>query len=325
MPPSTTMDDPARTDTHAVPRPQASAGALLRAARESQGMHIATLAAAIKVAPKKLEALEQDRWDDLPGPTFTRALAQAVCRALKADPQPVMDLLPAADTSMLDSTFGTINEPFVGPGGRGPGLRGLIPSAPWLVAAAVLLVAAALVIWLPAGSMGRLLAGNPSSGDGAGAGSASTASPSSVPPPGSVTVPLSVSPAATSPVPAPPNAAQAPAVPNAGAATATAATPSTAPTVPGAAASPGMASASALPAGELVFQCESRSWIEVVDARGRILVSRNIEAGESLGMDGLAPLQVVVGNAAATRVSYKGKPVELDARARDNVARFELR
>jgi cytoskeleton protein RodZ len=56
-----------------------------------------------------------------------------------------------------------------------------------------------------------------------------------------------------------------------------------------------------------------------------VLLSRNIEAGESLGLDGLAPLQVVVGNAAATRVSYKGKPVELESRARDNVARLELR
>ena len=35
----------------------ASAGALLRAARESRGLHIAALAAAIKVTPRKLDAL----------------------------------------------------------------------------------------------------------------------------------------------------------------------------------------------------------------------------------------------------------------------------
>ena len=35
-----------------------SAGALLKAAREKQGLHIAALAAAIKVSPRKLEALE---------------------------------------------------------------------------------------------------------------------------------------------------------------------------------------------------------------------------------------------------------------------------
>ena len=54
-----------------------SAGALLRAAREKQGLHIAALAASIKVTPRKLDALEHDRWDELPDATFTRALAQA--------------------------------------------------------------------------------------------------------------------------------------------------------------------------------------------------------------------------------------------------------
>ena len=133
-PPPTTMDDAARTDRDEGERGKggegASAGALLRAAREKQGLHIAALAAAIKVTPRKLEALEHDRWDELPGPTFTRALAQAVCRALRADPAPVMELLPPADTSMLDSSFGTMNEPFAGKGGREPGWIGWLPRGP---------------------------------------------------------------------------------------------------------------------------------------------------------------------------------------------------
>ena len=45
------------------------AGALLRAARERQGLHIAALAAAIKVSQRKLEALEADRGDGLPDAT----------------------------------------------------------------------------------------------------------------------------------------------------------------------------------------------------------------------------------------------------------------
>ena len=68
--------------------PTRSAGALLRAAREEQGLHIAALAAAIKVTPRKLDALENDRCDELPDATFTRALAQTVCRALKIDAGP---------------------------------------------------------------------------------------------------------------------------------------------------------------------------------------------------------------------------------------------
>ena len=68
------------------------AGALLKAARERQGLHIAALAAAIKVSPRKLDALENDRWDELPDATFTRALAQTVCRTLKIDARPVLEL-----------------------------------------------------------------------------------------------------------------------------------------------------------------------------------------------------------------------------------------
>ena len=41
----------------AGPSAPASAGALLREARERQGVHIAVLAAAIKVSPRKLDAL----------------------------------------------------------------------------------------------------------------------------------------------------------------------------------------------------------------------------------------------------------------------------
>ena len=67
---------------------------MLRAAREKQGLHIAALAAAIKVSPRKLDALENDRWHELPDATFTRALAQTVCRTLKVDARPVLDKLP---------------------------------------------------------------------------------------------------------------------------------------------------------------------------------------------------------------------------------------
>ena len=42
-----------------------TAGAMLRAARERQGLHIAALAASIKVPPAKLEALEAGRYEAL--------------------------------------------------------------------------------------------------------------------------------------------------------------------------------------------------------------------------------------------------------------------
>src|ERR1700740_3391776 len=83
------MSDPTNATS-----PASSAGALLRQARQAQGLHIAALSAAIKVTPRKLELLEADQFDQLPDATFTRALAQTVCRALKIDAAPVLALLP---------------------------------------------------------------------------------------------------------------------------------------------------------------------------------------------------------------------------------------
>ena len=89
-----------------------SAGRLLREARERQGLHIAALAAAIKVAPKKLELLEADRFDALPDVTFTRALAQTVCRALKIDSSDVLLLLPPQAGHRLEQVGEGLNAPF---------------------------------------------------------------------------------------------------------------------------------------------------------------------------------------------------------------------
>jgi cytoskeleton protein RodZ len=96
----------------AGPLAATSAGRLLREARERQGLHIAALAASIKVTQKKLELLEADRFDALPDATFTRALAQTVCRALKIDPAAVLGLLPPAGGYRLEQLGEGLNAPF---------------------------------------------------------------------------------------------------------------------------------------------------------------------------------------------------------------------
>ena len=73
-----------------------SAGAMLRRAREAQGLDLDQLALLLKVPVRKLEALEDDRLDDLPGTAFVRGLAMSVSRQLGLDPQPVLGALPSA-------------------------------------------------------------------------------------------------------------------------------------------------------------------------------------------------------------------------------------
>ena len=62
-----------------------SAGDMLREAREAHGLHIDMVAAALKVSPRKLAALEADDIEALPDAVFARALAASVCRALRID------------------------------------------------------------------------------------------------------------------------------------------------------------------------------------------------------------------------------------------------
>jgi cytoskeleton protein RodZ len=76
--------------------------------------------------------------------------------------------------------------------------------------------------------------------------------------------------------------------------------------------------------GVLLLRASAESWVEVIDGRGAPLLSRMLQPGESVGLDGASPLRVRIGNASATQVSFKGKLVEL-APTRDNVAKLELR
>lgn len=78
-----------------------TAGAVLRSYREANGLKLDALAFTLRVPVAKLEALEDDRLDLLPDAVFARALALAVCRLLKADPAPVLALLPGHDVSRL--------------------------------------------------------------------------------------------------------------------------------------------------------------------------------------------------------------------------------
>jgi len=67
------------------------------------------------------------------------------------------------------------------------------------------------------------------------------------------------------------------------------------------------------------------SWVEVVDAHGRTLLSRTVVAGESVGLDGAMPMHLKIGNAAGTHLKLRGDNVDLTPWTRDNVARLEVK
>ncbi len=303
---------------------QPSAGRLLREAREKQGLHIAALAAAIKVSQKKLEMLEADRFDELPDATFTRALAQTVCRALKTDPSDVMRLLPPPAGHRLEQVGEGLNTPFrERPGALVQRDWLQIAASPvfWIVA--LILLATLLVYFLPA-SLTELATGRSRP---ASAPVATSAVEPGMPPPEAIeaaaSTPLVPSPAAPAASAAPATAfddvASAPLV------AATPAAPEAAASAASAGLGPASAGAEVPPSGMLQFTATAASWVEVSDARGRPLLSRLLQPGEAVGVDGVPPLKVRIGNAAGTRVVFRGQPTDLQAFTHDNVARLELK
>jgi cytoskeleton protein RodZ len=299
-----------------------TAGQQLREARERQGLHIAVLAAAIKVSARKLDALENDRYHELPDITFTRALTQTVCRALKINPLPVLSQLPAPKAEAFDSRFGGLNMPFKGTDSqRGGWLPSWVPRAPLLWAAVGLLVLAGLVLYWPAGGNG--------SSAGLSVGSAASAVSAVLPPLSDV----GATPAGNTPSPA--NSASSVTTAVSAMASSEAAVP--APVVaPGAGAAPGAvadlaARPPALPPAVMPsaqgasLSVSEPVWVELTDGTGNVLFQRTVQPGETMNFDHRPPLKLRIGNAAAARLSWRGEPVDLTPVTKANVARLELK
>src|SRR4051812_4661018 len=68
-------------------------GGELRAAREALGLGLGQVAQQLKFAPRQLEALEEERFDQLPGRTLARGLVRSYARLLKLDPEPLVTRL----------------------------------------------------------------------------------------------------------------------------------------------------------------------------------------------------------------------------------------
>jgi cytoskeleton protein RodZ len=283
----------------------ATAGAMLRSAREKRGLHIAALAASIKVPQRKLEALESDRYEELLDLTFTRALAQSICRTLKIDAQPVLDRLPQVPGAApkLQHVSNGLNAPFrERPGRDEPADWGWL-GRPVVWGTLLVLIAAGVLAFAPSRFLDRLKGALPSA---PGASSPAPGAVSVLPPPGGAPGVIEVLP--TSPVVG-------------GAVT------STSLGVPAAVETPAAAAATAaVPAGAglLGVKATGETWVEVQDARGQTLLSRKVAAGESLGLNGDVPLRVTIGNATNTQLTFRGRLVDLKANTEGNVARLQL-
>lgn len=281
-----------------------SAGALIRRAREHAGLHVGVLAASLKVPVQRIEALEADRHDLLPGPVFTRALASSVCRLLKVDSAAVLALLPKASQHDL-VVLGDLNQTFRSVGHGSGGRARVRLSRPAAIAGAALLLAAVLVYALPGLDVFRqdrpvILALPAPKAPG-------VVTETVAPVHRSATSTMAVAPAgasATGPLlPAPPPTASPPSAP------------------PAQAAAP---SPVAVDSGPLSFSVQKPTWVEVIDAAGVVVLRRTLNPGEELSAAGKMPLRVTVGDVDGLQAKVRGQAKDLRSLAQNNVARFEV-
>jgi cytoskeleton protein RodZ len=74
----------------------------------------------------------------------------------------------------------------------------------------------------------------------------------------------------------------------------------------------------------LVFEFTDRSWLEVKDGSGQILLTGEFPAGGKQTATGKPPYQVWVGKASAVTVTYGDRLVDLQPYTREEVARLTL-
>lgn len=302
-----------------------TAGTLLKVAREEAGIHIAALAAALKVPVRKLEALEANRWDELTDSTFTRALASSVARQLKIDPAAVLLAMPSGKPVPLVISSGLGNA--VTP--RSKAALASTSALGWSILGLLLAALGMYLLpkWLPSADPradvnaaasegvkegGSHLESQPASSSALGASVVVGSEPLSASASPALPASTQLSGQVTAGQPVQPPAVVGTEVANIASVVAT--SPVIASTTQGATDQLAM-----------VIKANSETWAEVTDNSGRVRVQRLLKAGEEAAFSDATSFSVVLGNAMAAQVFVRGQAMDLMAKTKNNVARFEVR
>ena len=86
-----TQDEPTIPVREEAPAAPKGFGAVLRAAREAEGISVGDMAVQCRLAVTQIRALEEERLENLPEPVYVRAFIRGYAHALKIDPTPLVD------------------------------------------------------------------------------------------------------------------------------------------------------------------------------------------------------------------------------------------
>jgi cytoskeleton protein RodZ len=291
-------------------------GRTLAREREQQGLSRADVAQRLHMSAWQVEALEAGDYSKLPKGTFLRGFVRNYAKVLGLPGEAVLSLLkegrphdpaPGIVVPTQNIRFDPIGERF---------------SSPYVKAAvyAVVAVSAAFAImywWLFVKPAGKPAAAQ--------ATTATRSTPVAVVPQNLASAPL-MPPAE----PAPPKDLMVPAEPKPAAQAKPAEVPRSATAkvdnakmdVPAAAAAKPVPAKGAERA--LKFRFKGESWVEVRDARGRVIFQQLNRAGSEADVTARPPLSIVIGNAPEVQLLMNGVAYNLEPHTRVAVARFNV-
>ncbi|MCL2310800.1 MAG: DUF4115 domain-containing protein [Proteobacteria bacterium] len=338
--------DMASAATEGIPAPEQTAsspvptaGALLKAAREAMGLSIDDASSLLKLAPRQIQAIEQQDFDVLPPRTFVRGFIRNYARLLNIDADAVLAALPPETPQAVSPAASSIKM----------STRTMLPLSPygkasssvgkWLLAIAVIAVIAAALFFWP--QFALLLSERPivqtlaQTSEQAVHDTAmptieetKTQLPQQENENAHTLVPIILPLPETSAEPAglPAQATVAPAVIS----DSDSHTPTSLPAQPAVASAAEslkqtMATAPGNNEGtELVLRFAGDSWTEVRDRDGKILYSTLAKNGSEKTLLGTPPFSLVIGNSDVVTVTWRGKTVDLSSHSKQGVARLAL-
>ena len=265
--------------------PGTGIGAELLRAREARGLALSDVAQQLKFSARQLEALEQDRFDVLPGGTFARGMVRSYARLLRLDPEP-----------LLERIAGRLDTPEVGK--LAERYREPVPFSDGTRRSTFVYLGLSLGVLAIGGGVGYAWYRERD------AAKAAFVTPAK---------PLPETRRAATKPPRPPGVEAAAATPPASEGKAAAPAPDA-----------GKPAARSGP-NRIILRFEQEAWAEVRDGAERLLVSSLNPAGTERLVRGQPPFTLVIGNAQHVQVTYNDKLVDLQPYVKVEVARFTLK
>ena len=304
---------PVREEASAAPK---GFGAVLRAAREAEGISVGDMAVQCRLAVTQIRALEEERLENLPEPVYVRAFIRGYAHALKIDPAPLVD-----DYMMRCGRRGAAVEVGQLPN-RSPSREAVFHEPPKnrTLKAVLFVVLAALVgggIWaVYTDQFASLHTSSEAQKVESGANEAKETKTPAAEPAESAAAPSDAAPETQPAQPSAPAAAQA--------------QPAAAQTASAAPAQPAPAASAQPPAAAPVLhKVEFRlgagaSWVQVIAPNGRNVVASEMRPQSVQAYEIPKGSRFTIGNAGVVSLTIDGEVYPLDGVVRNGIARFTI-